>query len=297
MHIAVTGSHGLIGGALLPALRRVGHTVVEVVRSEPGEGQVGWDPATGRLDPADLAGVDGVVHLAGVGILRRWSADNREAIRSSRVEGTSLLARTLGAMDTPPKVLVSASAVGWYGDRGDEVLTETSTTGTGFLSQVCREWEASTSPAVQAGIRTVLIRTGIVLSADGGALAAMKPIFALGLGGRLGSGSQWTSWITIDDEVGGIIHALSADGLSGPVNLTAPNPVTNAAYTKALGRAMHRPTVLFVPGAAMRLILGRDMADQMLLGGQRVLPGQLEASGYTFIHRTIDDALPAVLGG
>lgn len=295
MRVAVTGTHGLIAGKLMPALLSAGHSVVPVVRGPAGPGEISWDPAAGRLDPADLAGIDAVVHLAGVGILRRWSSTGKEQILRSRVDGTSLLARTLAGLDPAPRVLVSASATGWYGDRGDEILDERSAPGTGFLADVCREWEAATAHAVEAGIRTVTVRTGIVQSTAGGSLKAQKPIFSLGLGARFGSGRQWVSWISIDDEVGAIIHALTTEDVTGPVNLTAPNPVTNADYTRALGRALHRPALLAVPGVAVSAVLGKEMAHQMLLGGQRVLPRQLEDTGYRFTHRTIDEALAGLL--
>ncbi|MCU4183815.1 TIGR01777 family oxidoreductase [Acidiferrimicrobium sp. IK] len=295
MRIAVTGSHGLIAGHLIPALRGAGHDVTALVRGPAAPGEVHWDPERGELDPGDLAGVDGVVHLAGAGLLRRWTDGGKQQIVDSRVKGTTLLAEVLAGLDPQPKVLVSASAIGWYGDRGDEVLSEDSTPGTGFLAEVAQRWEASTAPAIDAGIRTVFLRTGIVQSTDGGALKAQKPVFALGLGGRLGSGRQWVSWISLDDEVGAILHALGDERLSGPVNLTAPNPVTNAGYTKALGRALHRPAVMVVPGPVISAVMGSEMAHQMLLGGQRVLPGRLEASGYRFAHRTIDEALADLL--
>jgi uncharacterized protein (TIGR01777 family) len=295
MRIAVTGTHGLIAGRLLPALRGAGHTVVPLVRGQAAVGEVHWDPARGELDAGDLAGIDAVVHLAGAGLLRRWSDKGKQQILDSRVEGTTLLAGVLARLDPPPKVLVSASAIGWYGDRGDEVLTEDSTPGEGFLADVTRQWEGSATAAVDAGIRTVFIRTGIVQSADGGSLKAQRPVFSLGLGGRLGSGHQWVSWISVDDEVGAIVHALDTESLRGPVNLTAPNPVSNAVYTKALGHALHRPAVLIVPGVAISAVLGSEMAHQMLLGGQRVLPRKLEASGYQFRHRTLDEALADLL--
>lgn len=295
MRIAVTGTHGLIAGALLPELRRAGHEVVPLVRGEPGPGAVRWDPSGGQLDAAGLRGIDAAIHLAGVGILRRWSPSGKDAILRSRVDGTSLLARTLASLDPRPAVLLSASAIGWYGDRGDEVLEESSPAGTGFLAEVCRQWEAAADPAREAGIRTVHLRTGIVQSTAGGSLKAQRPIFSLGLGGRLGDGRQWVSWISIDDEVGAILHALDTAEVEGPVNLTAPNPVTNAEYTKTLGRALHRPAVLAVPGPALSAVLGPELAHQMLLGGQRVLPAALEASGYRFRHRNLDDALVELL--
>ncbi len=295
MRIAVTGTHGLIAGRLVPALRDIGHTVVPLVRGEARAGEVHWDPSRGELQVADLAGIDAAVHLAGAGLLRRWSDRGKDLILDSRITGTTLLAGALASLDPKPKVFLSGSAVGWYGNRGDEALSEDSTSGTGFLAEVARRWEGSAAAAIDAGIRTVFLRTGIVQAAEGGALKAQRPIFSLGLGGRIGSGRQWVSWISIDDEVGGILHALGTDGLSGPLNLSAPNPVTNADYTKALGRALRRPALLVVPKAAVSAALGAEMAQQMLLGGQRALPAKLEATGYEFRHPTIDDALSALL--
>lgn len=295
MRIAVTGTHGLIAGHLIPALEAAGHDVTALVRGPAGPGQVHWDPDAGELDPADLVGIDAVIHLAGVGIFRRWSADHKRRLLDSRVKGTSLLAGRLAGLDRKPAVLLSGSAVGYYGDRGDEILTEESSSGGGFLADLCRQWEAATEPAVSAGIRTVLLRSGIVQAGDGGALRPQLPIFKLGVGARLGSGRQWTSWITIDDEVGGILHALGADDLSGPINLTAPEPATNRTYTRVLGRVLHRPAVLAVPGPAIRAVLGAQMADEMLLGGQRALPAALERSGYPFRHPDLAGGLRAVL--
>jgi uncharacterized protein (TIGR01777 family) len=295
MKVAVTGTHGLIAHHLIPRLRAAGHDVVAVVRGDPGPGEVSWDPAAGRLNATDLQGVEGVVHLAGVGIFSRWTDAHKRAVLDSRVQGTSLLARRLAELEHPPTVLCSASAVGFYGDRGDEILDESSSSGSGFLAQVCREWEAAAAPATAAGIRTVLLRTGIVLAGDGGSLKTQLPLFKLGLGARLGHGTQWTSWISIDDEVGGILHALEHDTVSGPLNLTAPAPVPNRDFTRALGAAVHRPAALAVPGFAIRAVLGAEMADEMLLGGQRVLPGALQASGYTFAHPSIEDGLAAAL--
>lgn len=295
MKVAVTGTHGLIARHLVPALRATGHEVVSLVRSPPGAGEVFWDPDAGVLDAADLAGVDAAVHLAGVGIFSRWTPAHKRAILDSRVRGTRLLAQRLADLDPAPRVLVSGSAIGWYGDRGDEILDESSPPGSGFLAEVCRDWEAASQPASAAGIRTVTIRTGVVLAADGGSLKTQLPLWRLGLGARLGDGRQWTSWIGIDDEVGAIVHALGHEGLHGPVNLTAPEPVTNAELTRALGRALHRPAILVAPAFAVKAGLGAEMADEMLLGGQRALPRALEAGGYRFAHRRIDDALAAAL--
>ncbi|HLM96249.1 MAG TPA: TIGR01777 family oxidoreductase, partial [Acidimicrobiales bacterium] len=243
-----------------------------------------------------LDGADAVVHLAGAGIGdKRWSATRRQEIVSSRVQSTALLARSLAELDRPPSVLVSASAVGVYGDRGDEELTEASGPGSGFLAELCRAWEDATGRATQAGIRVVRLRSGVVLSAHGGALARQLPLFRLGVGGRLGSGRQWLSWISLADEVGAVLHALDEPSLEGPVNATAPTPVTNRDFTAALGRALHRPAVLAVPGFALRVALGSDLASEMVLAGQRVLPAKLSASGYEFSHADIDTALAALL--
>ncbi|HET9690917.1 MAG TPA: TIGR01777 family oxidoreductase [Acidimicrobiales bacterium] len=295
MRIAVTGSTGLIGSALATALGDAGHEVVRVVRGDAGPHDVHWDPAAGSIDAARLAGIDAAVHLAGASILRRWTPAGKAAVLDSRVQGTSLLARTLAALDPAPKVLVSGSAIGWYGVRGAEELDESSRPGSGFLADVCRQWEAAAAPAQEAGIRTVFARTGVVQSGHGGALKPQKLVWSLGLGGRLGDGRQYVSWISLDDEVGALVHALTADGLEGPVNLTAPAPATNAEFTRSLGRALHRPTPMVVPAFALRTVLGAELADQMLLGGQRVLPHALEASGYTFRHRDLDSCLADVV--
>ena len=295
MQIAVTGTHGLIARHLIPALEAAGHRVTALVRGRPDPGQVHWDPDTGELDVADLAGTDAAIHLAGVGIFSRWNADHKRAMLDSRVKGTRLLASRLAALDRKPAVLLSGSAVGYYGDRGDEILTEESGRGGGFLADLCAQWEVATGPAADAGIRTVLLRSGIVQAGDGGALGTQLPIFKLGAGGRLGSGRQWTSWITIDDEVGAIVHALGHDELSGPINLTAPEPVTNRTYTKVLGQTLHRPALLVVPGPALKAVLGAQMAEEMLLGGQRALPAALEHSGYRFAQPDLLSGLRAVL--
>jgi uncharacterized protein (TIGR01777 family) len=233
--------------------------------------------------------------MAGVGIGdHRWTEEHKRAVLESRVKGTRLLSETLASLEQKP-VLVSSSAVGYYGNRGDEELTETSSPGDDFLADVCRQWEAATAPADVSGIRVVHLRTGIVLSANGGALRQMLTPFKFGLGGRLGSGRQWFSWITIDDEVGAIVHALTNADISGPMNATAPNPVTNADFTKALGRALHRPTVVPVPTFGLRALFGREMAETMLLTGQRVLPTVLQRTGFRFQQPNLDGALSAIL--
>jgi uncharacterized protein (TIGR01777 family) len=297
MRVLVTGSHGLIGGELVARLRSEGHEVTPLVRGLAGPGEAAWDPKEGTADTPALEGHDAAVHLAGAGIGdRRWTKAHKAEIVNSRVHGTTLLARTLASLERPPSVLVSGSGIHYYGLRGDEVLTEESGPGTGFLADVVRQWEAATAPAENAGIRVVRIRTGVVQSGKGGALKRLLLPFKLGVGGRWGSGRQWLSWISLDDEVGAIVHALSDDGLRGPVNLTAPEPVTVAEYTKAVGRALLRPAVLPTPTLALDLILGREMVREMMLGGQRVLPAKLEARGYQFRHRRLDDALAATLG-
>jgi uncharacterized protein (TIGR01777 family) len=295
MKIAVTGSHGLIARHLLPALDAAGHQVVKVVRGQAGAGELHWDPAAGELDGDALEGVDAVVHLAGKGIFGRWSETHKAEVRNSRLQGTALLADRLAGLSRKPATLVSGSAVGYYGDRGSEVLTEVSQRGRGFLADLVEDWEAATAAAEDAGIRTVKLRTGIVCAADGGALKLQLPVFKLGVGGRLGSGEQWFPWVSIDDEVGAILHALDHDSLSGPVNLAAPEPVTNAEFTRALGEVLHRPTALAVPAVAIRTVLGREMADETLLVSQRVQPVALDASGYRFRHPEVRGALRAVL--
>lgn len=296
MEIAVTGSSGLIGSALVPALAAAGHRVRRVVRARPGPGDVLWNPAAGTIDAAGLEGIDGAVHLAGVGIGdKRWTPTQKARILDSRVKGTTLLAETLAGLDTPPQVLVSQSAVGYYGDRGDEELTEDDGPGDGFLAGVVQAWEAAASPAAAAGVRVVTTRSGIVLSPAGGALKKQLPLFRLGLGGRLGSGRQWVSWIAIDDEVGGMIHALTTKSLVGPVNLTAPAPVTAADLARAVGRAVHRPALLPVPRPALAAVLGGELTDEMLLASQRVLPRRMEGSGYSFRYPEVTAALEALL--
>jgi uncharacterized protein (TIGR01777 family) len=297
MQVVVSGSSGLVGSALCRRLVADGHEVRRLVRRPAGPGEVHWDPEAGTVDPAALAGTDAAVHLAGAGIGdRRWDSGRRRLLVDSRVRSTTLLATTLAGLDPAPAVLVCASAVGVYGDRGEELLTETSGRGTGFLADLCRQWEQAADPARRAGIRTVHLRSGIVLSAAGGALAKQLPLFRLGLGGRLGSGRQWTSWVSLDDEVAAVRHALDDARLSGPVNVTSPEPVTNAGLTAALGRALHRPAVLAVPAPALRLVLGRGLVDEVLLASQRALPAALEAVGFSFRHRSLPEALAAVLG-
>lgn len=308
MRVLVSGAHGMIGSAVVARLAAEGHAVVTLERpgSErrpvPGTtGSVRWDPPADTLDRTALADggrIDAVVHLAGAGIGdRRWSAARRQELVASRVGSTSLLATELASAATPPDVLVSASAVGFYGDRGDEELTEDDPPGDGFLADLCRRWEDATAPAAEAGIRVVTLRSGIVLSPTGGALARQLPLFRLGLGGRLGDGHQWVSWITLTDEVGAVVRAITDPGLRGPVNAAAPQPVTNAELTRAIARAVHRPAVLWVPRAALALALGGQLADEMLLASQRVRPARLTAVGHRFEHPEVNSALAAILAG
>ncbi len=298
MRVVVSGSTGLVGSALLDTLRARGDDVIPLVRRTAGPGEARWDPVAGTIDAGALDGADAVVHLAGAGLgERRWSAARRTEIMASRVDSTTLLCRTMVTLDHPPAVLVNASAVGYYGDRGSEELTEASTPGTGFLAEVCRAWEDATTAAVDAGIRVVRLRSGVVLSAAGGALRRQLPLFRAGAGGRLGHGDQWLSWISLADEAGAIVHVLTDTTLDGAVNATAPSPVTNRQFTAAVGRALHRPTPLAVPAFALRLALGADMASEMVLAGQRVLPTRLSGTGYVFRHPDIDRALEAVLAG
>lgn len=297
MDVAVTGSSGLIGSALCRSLEADGHHVRRIVRRPvPGDPRaVVWDPTTGVLDPAGLEGVDAVVHLAGEGIAeKRWTDEQRRRILESRTLGTALLTETLARLDAPPAVLVSGSAMGIYGDGGDAVLTEASPPGDIFLSEVCVAWEAAAQPAIDAGIRTAFIRTGVVLSAEGGALAKILLQFKLFAGGPMGSGRQWWSWISIDDEVAAIRWLLDHE-VEGPVNLTAPNPVTYREFAKVLGSVLHRPSFLPVPKFGPRLLLGSELADQLLFLSQRVEPTVLEAQGFPFAHRDIEAALRAVL--
>lgn len=297
MKVGISGSSGMIGTALRRALGDAGHTAVPIVRRTARSGEIEWDPAGGRLDPADLADLDAVVNLSGASIGgKRWTDEYRRTILTSRTDTTGLLARTYAELgDDAPGVLVNASAIGYYGPRGDEVLTESSAPGTGFLADVTRDWEAATAPAADV-TRIVLLRTGIVLSPDGGALQKMLPLFKFGLGGRFGSGEQWMSWISLPDEIRAILYSLTTD-IAGPVNLTAPNPVTNREFADALGDALRRPTLLPVPKFGPRLLLGKALADALLFDSMRVEPAALVEHGFHFDHADLPDALDAVLNG
>jgi uncharacterized protein (TIGR01777 family) len=294
MKVAVSGASGLIGSALLPVLRAAGHDVIALVRREPGgPGEVGWDPEGGSIDHGALEGVDAIVHLAGENIGKRWTEKTRERVLASRVQGTRLLAETAAHLQRPPSVFLCASATGYYGDRGDEVLTEASPRGSGFLADVVDAWEHAAEPARAAGIRTVHLRQGLVLSRQGGALAKLLTPFRLGAGGRVGSGRQWWSWVGLDDVVAAYLFALEPP-LTGAVNVTAPGVVTNRDFTKALGRALHRPTVFPLPAFAVKALFGQ-MGEEMLLGGQRVQPAALTAAGFSFGQPELDAALEQAL--
>jgi uncharacterized protein (TIGR01777 family) len=295
MRVAVSGGSGLVGSALVAALRTAGHTPIPLVRSAPAAGQVLWDPERGLLDAASLAGIEGVVHLAGESLSSvPWTQRRKQRIRESRVRGTALVAETLSQMNPRPRVLVSASAVGYYGNRDDEILTEESPSGSGFLAEVCQAWEAATEPAAAAGVRVVTARFGLVLSRRGGALAKMLVPFRLGLGGRLGSGRQWVSWIALDDAVEVVLLALRSEEIRGAVNVVSPDSVTNADLARALGRALARPAVAAVPVAALRLAMG-EMADQMLLASTRVSPAVLLRRDHRFRHPDLAGALLSAL--
>jgi uncharacterized protein len=297
--ILVSGASGLIGTALLssfePELEPRGMQIVRLVRGRSENGaQLSWDPRV-PLSPVKVSGFDAVVHLAGESVVGRWTEEKKKAIRESRVLGTRNLAAALAESETKPAVLVCASAIGFYGNRGDEILNEESPAGRGFLPEICREWEEASRIAAEAGIRTVNIRIGLVLSAKGGALANMLKPFKLGLGGRIGSGQQWWSWIHVDDIVRAIHHAIRTESLSGPVNLVAPNPVRNAEFTKVLASVLGRPAFLPVPEFALRMVFGEMAAAELLLASQRIEPGKLMASGYTFRFRELRAALANLL--
>jgi uncharacterized protein (TIGR01777 family) len=298
MDIALTGSHGLIGRALASSLRSDGHRVVPVVRSGGGADAVRWDPAGGTIDAAGLEGLDAVVHLAGEGIASgRWTDAQRHRIHASREDGTTLLAEALAGLERPPAALVSGSAIGYYGDRGDEVLTEGSGPGEDFLAGVCRAWEGATAAAEAAGIRTVHLRTGIVLDADGGALAKQLPAFKLGLGAKAGAGRQWMSWISLHDHIRAVRFAIEDPAVSGPLNLTAPGPVTNAEFTDAVGAALHRPTFLTIPRLAARAPLGiGGLVESLLFSSARVEPAALQQAGFHFDHEELPTALASIVG-
>jgi len=294
--VLISGASGLLGSALIPTLQARGFAITRLVRGTPtGNDQIHWIP-TRQLDPESLAGFDAVIHLAGESVATRWSADKKSKIRESRVTSTRNLAQALARSSKRPRVLITASAIGYYGDRADEVLNEKSAPGSGFLPDVCREWEAANQPATDAGIQTVQLRTGIVLSSQGGALKKMLLPFRMGVGGNLGSGRQWMSWIHIQDWVGAFHHILKNDLLQGPVNMVGPKSVTNAEFTKTLAAELSRPAIFPVPAFAARLLFGQ-MADEVLLGSQRVEPARLVNSGYPFHYSDLAKALESCLAG
>ncbi|HSH61161.1 MAG TPA: TIGR01777 family oxidoreductase [Acidimicrobiales bacterium] len=296
MNVLVSGAGGLIGSALVPSLESDGHTVRRLVRGRAEGHDVSWDPSGGTIDVDALQGSDAVVHLAGESIAaHRWSDEQKARIRDSRIRGTSLLADSLAKLPTPPQVLVSSSAIGYYGDRGEEELTEDSGPGDDFLADVCVQWEAATEPAEQVGVRVVHIRTGIVLAPGGGSLKRQVRIFKLGLGGRIGSGRQYVSWISLDDEIGAIRHLLGTATARGPHNLVSPGAVTNAELTKTLARVLSRPALLPVPAFALDVVLGEGLARSLALASQRVVPARLLETEYEFGHPDLEGALRHVL--
>jgi len=296
--VVISGAGGLIGSALSASLRSDGHQVLRLRRGGITEGDdIGWDPEARRIDAPALEGIDAVVHLAGEGIgEKRWTDEQKARIRDSRIRGTAVLAAAIASREEKPKVFVSGSAVGYYGaQRGDEVLTEESASGHDFIADVASAWEAETQPAVDAGVRTVKIRSGIVLAKHGGVLQQMLTPFKLGIGGKQGTGKQWMSWIALDDEIAAIRAAIDDERLDGPLNLTAPNPVTNQEFAQTLGRVLHRPTVLPTPLLPLKLRYGSELVETLLLGSQRALPKRLEAGGFAFKYPVLEPALDAML--
>jgi len=294
LKVLISGTSGLVGSAIVSALREGGHDVTRLVRSTvTAPDQISWNPSDPLL-PESVSGFDAVIHLAGESIATRWTEARKRRIVESRVPATQNLATALAKGQQRPRVFICASAIGYYGDRGEEILREDSPSGEGFAAEVCCQWEAAAQAAAGAGIRAVQIRTGIVLSAAGGALAKMLPPFRMGVGGNVGNGRQWMSWIDLRDEVGAIQHLLTADSISGPVNLVSPNPVRNAEFTRTLASVLHRPAILPMPAFAARLAFGQ-MADELLLAGQRVEPSKLVSSGYEFQRPDLRTSLECIL--
>lgn len=295
MNILISGASGLIGTQLSTHLEHAGHRVIRLVRRPANANEVSWNPAKGQLNPADIEGVDAVIHLSGASIGgKRWTNSYKKEILESRTLSTNLLARTIASLDKKPAVFLSGSAIGIYGARDEAALDEMSALGSSFLADVCKRWESAATPAAEVEIRTVFLRTGIVLTPKGGALKKQLPLFKLGLGGKFAGGRQWQSWITLDDEVRAIEFLLTAP-VSGAVNLTAPNPVTNAEFTSILARVLHRPALLPIPSFGPKLLLGGELADSLLFTGQRVLPSALIASGFSFTHTHLEEALRSLL--
>lgn len=298
MEIAISGASGMIGAALAESLRASGNRVAALVRRSPAAGadEIAWDPAAGTVDAASLEGIDAIVHLAGAGIGdRRWTDERKKLIYDSRIDGTKLLASAAAGLNRTPGVFVCGSAIGFYGSRGDDPITEATSRGTGFLADLVADWEAAAAPSVKAGIRTPLARTGLVMSPTGGALQKQLPLFKLGLGGRLGPGTQWLPWISLRDEVKALSYLITSD-LDGPVNLTAPAPVTNDDFTTTLGRVLSRPTLLPVPMLGPKLLFGAEMVTEALLASARVLPEVLNSSDFTFDDPSLEQGLRAMLG-
>jgi hypothetical protein len=295
-NILLSGASGMLGAVLRQSLDDCGFPVLQLVRRTPqGPNQLLWNPAESPLDPEPLEGLSAAIHLSGANVAaHRWTPEWKQQIRSSRVDSTRALSETLASLKNPPQTLLVASATGIYGDRGDQILDESSAPGHGFLAQVCQDWEAAVQPAVDAGIRVVHLRFGVVLGHDAGALAKLVPLFRLGLGGRLGSGRQWMSWISLTDAVSAMLFALDSPSLTGPLNLTAPQPITNAEFTRALAHAVHRPAFLPAPAFALRIAMGQ-MADEALLASARALPAKLTCTQFPFAHPTIEQALAAAL--
>jgi uncharacterized protein (TIGR01777 family) len=296
MNVLVSGATGLVGSALSKELEDKGHGVIALSRSKPSsDDTIRWDPSRGQIDASRLEGIDAVVHLAGENIVGRWTEEKRRKILDSRVQGTRLLAETIAGLSEKPRAMVCASAIGYYGDRGNELLREESEPGDAFLSEVVKEWEAAAEPAREADIRVANLRFGIILSPEDGALGTTLPLFKLGGGGKVGSGRQWWSWVALDDVVGALVHALENEEVEGPVNVVSPNPMTNAEYTKVLGDVLNRPTFLPAPAPALRAVLGQ-VADELLLASARVEPEKLKETDYDFRYPELEGALRHLLG-
>jgi uncharacterized protein len=294
--VVITGATGLIGTALVEALTKAGHPVTRLVRKNASGTDKMWDPAAGTIDASAIEGAWAVVHLAGEGIGdAKWSPEHKARVLDSRVKGTTLIAKTIAEATQKPAVFACGSAIGFYADRGDQLLDETASLGTGFLAEVVSKWEACAKAAIDAGVRTAFLRTGVVLSTKGGALKQQLLPFKLGAGGKIGPGTQYLPWITITDEVRAIMHVLTTESISGPVNLVSPNPVTNGVFTKALGKAVHRPTLIPTPLIAIKILYGEEMLREMLLASTRLDPAVLRSTGFRFEHPSIDDALRQVL--